>query len=199
MIRKTLFITLVVLSAQSFGCGKKSEQVATSETVVTESSSSGTTTSEAPSTSPALPPASTASTPAANPVTAAPAVVLASQETSWSGVTAEVTEFRRKGTTLTAKVRLRNGATETREPDIKFSETYLMDANAGKKYEVLKDEKNTYIASLRSGWQDRWNANIKAGEQTIIWMKFPAPPADVKAVTLQLPGMPPFEDVAIQD
>jgi hypothetical protein len=30
-------------------------------------------------------------------------------------------------------------------------------------------------------------------------MKFPAPPAEVKAVTLQVPGVQPFEDLAIQD
>jgi hypothetical protein len=30
-------------------------------------------------------------------------------------------------------------------------------------------------------------------------MKFPAPPVEVKAITLQIPKTPPFEDLAIQD
>lgn len=202
MIRKTLFIPLVVLSIVTVGCGKKSEQVATSatsETMVTESSASVTTTAAAASTSPPATSAQSSPTPAATSAPAAPAAALSSQETNWTGVTAEVTEFKRKGNTLTAKVRFRNSGTETMEPDIRLRDTYVMDSSAGKKYEVLKDEKGTYIAALHPGYSDRWYTNVKAGEQATIWMKFPAPPAEVKAVTLQLPGVPPFEDVPIQD
>lgn len=202
MIRKTLFITLVILAIVSVGCGKKSEQVSTSttsETVVTESRGSMTTTAAASDPSVPASSAQTAPPPAASPAAAANVVALSSQETNWTGVTAEVTEFRRKGNTLTAKVRFRNSGTESREPDIQLRDTYVMDASAGKKYEVLKDEKNTYIGSLRPGYSERWYTTLKTGEQATIWMKFPAPPAEVKAVTLQLPGVPPFEDVPIQD
>lgn len=202
MIRKTLFITLVVLSIVAVGCGKKSEQVSTSttsETVVTESSGSMTTTAAASDPTAPATSAQSAPTPAPSPAAAANVVALASQETRWNGVTAEVTEFRRKGNTLTAKVRFRNNGTEKAEPDIRLGEAYLMDASAGKKYEVLKDENNTYIAALHSGYGDRWYTDLKPGEQAMIWMKFPSPPAEVKAVTLQLPGVPPFEDVPIQD
>ena len=146
-----------------------------------------------------------ATAPAAAPVAAAPpagapaAGVLAREETKWPGVVAEVTEFRRKGNTLTAKVRFRNQGTAAPEPDINYAEAYLMDAAAGKKYSVLKDENGSYIAALRQGWKDRWYDHIPAGQDMVVWMKFPAPPADVKAVTLQLPGVPPFDDLAIQD
>lgn len=134
--------------------------------------------------------------------TAAPAgggAAVASQETNWPGIVAEVTEFRRKGNTLTAKVRLRNQGSAETQPDIMYKEVYLMDLGAGKKYEVLKDEKGTYIAALRQNWNDRWYQDLKPGEAQTIWMKFPAPPADVKTVTLQIPGAPPFEDLPIQD
>jgi hypothetical protein len=33
----------------------------------------------------------------------------------------------------------------------------------------------------------------------IAWMKFPAPPPDVKTGTLAVPQIPPFEDLSIQD
>jgi len=202
MIRKTSFITLVVLGLVTVGCGKKTEQVATSETVVTESTTAVSATSPPATTQPATtqPAPIAQSTPAsAAPVSSATAAALSSQETNWTGVTADVTEFRRKGNTLTAKVRFRNSGTEQMEPDIRLHDTYVMDANAGKKYEVLKDEKGTYIAMLHPGYSDRWYGNVKPGEQVTIWMKFPAPPAEVKAVTLQLPGVPPFEDIPIQD
>jgi hypothetical protein len=154
---------------------------------------------------PAAPPAAAAPAeipPAGAPAAAAPVTtgsVVASQDTNWSGVVAEVLEFRRKGNTLTAKVRLRNGGPDPSRVEVKFDETYLMDAANAKKYEALRDEKGTYIASLRSGWNDRWYDDLKPAQSYTLWVKFPAPPPEVKAITLQLPGTPPFEDLPIQD
>lgn len=152
----------------------------------------------AAATDPANPGASTAegAVPGGAPASSAN---LASQETNWSGVVAEVTELRRKGNTLTAKVRFRNQGGAEAEPDVHYNEVYVMDLGAGKKYEVLKDEKGNYIAGLRSGWNNRWYDKVQPGQSATIWMKFPAPPADVKTVTLQVPGVPPFEDLPIQD
>jgi len=149
-----------------------------------------------------------AAAPAAEPAAAAPAVpaaaapagaVLASQDTNWQGVVAEVIELRRKGNTLTAKVRLRNGSPDKQEVSVEFSETYLMDAANAKKYEVLRDEKGTYIAAVRTGWASRWYDTLDPTQSHLLWMKFPAPPAEVTTITLQLPNTPPFEDLPIQD
>ena len=143
----------------------------------------------------------TAPAPAATAAPAAPAAesVLASQETNWHGVVAEVTEFRRKGNTLTAKIRLRNQGGTDAQAEIKYDEVYLMDLAAGKKYKVLEDEGGSFIAALRSGWKDRWYDTLSPGQSQVLWMKFPAPPPEVKSVTLQVPSTPPFEDLAIQD
>jgi hypothetical protein len=155
------------------------------------------------------PPATTATTAAPAPATpaepqtttaaSAPAGSLASQPSNWPGIIADVTEFRRKGSTLTARVVLKNQGSDKAQPEIHYDEVYVMDLGAGKKYEVLKDEKGTYIAALRSGWSDRWYQELPPGGTYTLWMKFPAPPPDVKTVTLQVPGMPPFEDLPIQD
>ena len=161
----------------------------------------------------AAPPAPAAAPTAAGPVTspnpatpgaatapaAAPAAAVATQTSNWPGVVADVTEFRRKGSTLTVRVVLRNQGNVDAEPDIHYGEVYVMDLGAGKKYEVLKDEKGTYIAALRSGYSNRWYEKLAPGASYTLWMKFPAPPPEVKSVTLQLPGMPPFEDLPIQD
>jgi hypothetical protein len=125
--------------------------------------------------------------------------VLASEETDWPGIVVELTEFRRKGNTLTARVRLKNGGSETPQPEIIYGGAYVLDTGAGKKYEVLRDEKGQYIAALHSGFGDRWYDKIAPGQQRTIWIKFPAPPPDVKSATLQIPGAPPLEDVPIQD
>src|SRR5439155_9836239 len=95
-------------------------------------------------------------TPAPATASSAPSAgALASQETNWKGIVAEVTEFRRKGNTLTAKVRLTNRGSEETKAEVIFKEVYLIDTAGGKKYEVLKDEKGTFIASLTPGWNDR--------------------------------------------
>jgi hypothetical protein len=150
-------------------------------------------------------PAAAAPAPVTNPNAATPgaapasAAAVATQTSNWPGVVADVTEFRRKGSTLTVRVVLRNQGNVNAEPDISYNEAYVMDLGAGKKYEVLKDEKGTYIAALHSGFGNRWYQRLAPGASYTIWMKFPAPPPEVKSVTLQLPGIPPFEDVPIQD
>jgi len=165
----------------------------------------------APSTAPDTAPATAAAPPAASPESPQPvpapasapapaaAASLASQPTNWPGIVADVTEFRRKGSTLTAKVVLRNQGTSDAQPDVRYDEVYVMDAAAGKKYEVLQDEKGHYIAALRSGWNDRWYQKLAPTESYTLWMKFPAPPPETRTVTLQVPGVPPFEDLPIQD
>lgn len=206
-MRPTPPLRLMAASALLFaGCDRKASDSAVSNTPAE------TPTAEAPSV--AAPPATTGEakvaaplTPGADPPASAPttsgppaaARAIATEETQWAGVIAEVTEFRRKGNTVTAKVRFRNQGSESAEPALYYTETYVIDAAAGKKYEVLKDEANHYIAALRSGYANYWKAELKPGESQTIWMKFPAPPLEVKAVTLQVPGVPPFEDVAIQD
>ena len=194
MNRKT-FVTLSAVLLLAAACGRE-EPAATTEATPPASSAT-------PATEPAAPAPAATAAPAGGATTStagAPAgASLASQETNWTGISAEVTEFKRKGNTLTAKVVMRNHTGAEIEPDINYKEVYLMDLAAGKKYEVLKDEKGTYIAALRSGWADRWYEKLAPGQSFTLWMKFPAPPADVKSVTLQIPGTPPFEDLPIQD
>lgn len=123
---------------------------------------------------------------------------LASQSTRWEGVTADVTEFKRKGTTLTARLRLHNDGPKEALVELGYQKCYVLDSGAGKKYEVLTDSEGHAIAAVNSG--DRgWRDHITPGQAQVIWMKFPAPPATTKAVSLTIEGIPPFDDLAIQD
>lgn len=195
MSRRVLLFALG--AALIFGCKKEttppvtvSSQTQTTQT--TQTTAVTTTTAQAPAPVPTSQPA----TPAPQPAGA----VIASQETNWKGVVADVTEFRRKGNTLTAKVRLTYRPTDGEgKVIIVYDEVYLIDTAGGKKYQVLKDEKGAFIAALRQGYTDKWYEYLKPGDSQVIWMKFPAPPAEVKAITLQLPSVPPFEDLKIQD
>jgi hypothetical protein len=194
-VDRRLFITASVFVLAMF-CSKAPE---TSTTATT--STSTTTSAQVTATTPAPPPPTTQTVPTTSTTAAAaPATAsLQSQETNWPGVTAEVTEFRRKGNSLTAKVRLTNKGSKVADPEILWRDVALIDAAGGKKYEVLKDEQGAFISSNRAGWTDRWSARIEPATSQVIWMKFPAPPPDVKTITLQIPQMPPFDDLQIQD
>lgn len=128
------------------------------------------------------------------PPAAKPADALASHNTNWSGVVADVTEFRRKGNVLTALVRLRNTLTGSHIVQFSIGGVYLMDEAGAKKYEVLTDEKGSYIASSTGLFTED-----VGGNGITVWMKFPAPPLETKTATLAMPQMPPFEDLPIQD
>ncbi len=123
---------------------------------------------------------------------------VAARETKWPGIVAEITEFARKGNTLTAKLRFTNKGSKKVRPDFYYTDTYVLDAD-NKKYEVLKDDKGNYLGSLGTGYNNWWGEYIDPGASQTVWMRFPAPPAGVNVMTLQLPGIEPFEDVHVQN
>jgi hypothetical protein len=193
--RSFVIVSLITLLVSCKAGQETATSTATTSTTVTQTSA--TTAAPAVTTTAVT---TTVTTTQASVATPAPAgASLASQETNWPGVTAEVTEFKRKGNSLTAKVRLTNKGTADAQPQVEWRDVALVDATGGKKYEVLKDEKGAAIASTRAGWTDRWYESIAPNQSQIIWMKFPAPPLEVKTITLQMPKMPPFDDLTIQD
>ena len=123
---------------------------------------------------------------------------LATQEIA-AGISADVVEFRRKGNVLTAKVRYRNDGNEDVTLDIMYEKSYVLDAAGGRKYEVLRDDDKNVIAALGPSYSDRYWNTLSPGKPLLLWMKFPAPPAEVKTATLQLDDAPPFDDLTIQE
>jgi len=120
--------------------------------------------------------------------------VIDSQETEFPEVVAELIQAKRKKGVLTVKVRVRNNSAKSARVfwrDVKKN-AYLMDEANQKKYFLLKDAEGEYICS---GDPD----NIPANGTKISWFKFPAPPDEVKEITIVLPGCFPFEDVPIED
>ena len=137
---------------------------------------------------------------AAQAPAAAPAPApLAAQETNLPGVSAEVTEFKRRGNTLTVKVRMSNTGSEDVTVDLEYDKTYVLDAAGGRKYEVLRDDAKNYIAAIGPSYSNRYWNTLKPGQPLLVWMKFPAPPPEVKTATFQLDDTPPFDDLASQD
>ncbi|MBE3096222.1 MAG: hypothetical protein IMZ44_03715 [Planctomycetes bacterium] len=147
------------------------------------------------------PPAATVPAPAGVAVTAPPPV----QDYEIAGVQVALVEVKRtSGDTVTVKWQYRN----TTDQEIKISkggsswsdvyqltaDAYLIDAVNKKKYLVIKDSQNYWVASKHGDWQ---GATIGPGQSLNAWAKFPAPPAAVETIAVNIPGTAPFEGVPI--
>jgi hypothetical protein len=126
------------------------------------------------------------------PAVAAQTPALASSECN-GRATAELTELKRASGVLTAKVRWRATGPKA-EVEMSTEKFYVLDPAGGKKYEVLKDSGGQPLVS------ETYRQSIEAvGDTYRAWFKFPAPPADVKRVSLTMPDCEPLEDVPITD
>lgn len=120
------------------------------------------------------------------------------------GVTVNVTELKRgSGGTLTLRFNIMNGASEDLGFGYDFGDrtqsttdygavggVHLIDPVGKKKYFTVRDSDNKCVCS-------RDIAAIKPGESKNLWVKFPAPPADVQRVTIVVPHFEPMDDVPI--
>jgi hypothetical protein len=131
---------------------------------------------------------------------------VASVETNWPGVALDLVSVERKGSVLTVKWAVHNRGAAQQE--VKFAltgkevTTYVVDEESGTKYYVLTDKEKHSVASMHEYLGgDTWGTSeyIPAGESRRYWAKFPAPPAEVKTVTLFFTKAEPFEEVPITD
>jgi hypothetical protein len=137
----------------------------------------------------------------------APAKPVATSATNWGeGVLADLMSVERKGSILTVKWAVRN--TASKRADLKFGlvgrdqTTYAVDEDSGTKYYVLTDKEkhalaseHVYLGGDTYGIED----NVEPGATGRYWMKLPAPPPAVKAISIFLSKVEPFESVAIAD
>ena len=114
----------------------------------------------------------------------------------------EVRDLKRgDGGVVTLRLRLVNDSDTAFQPscdmrDPAFSEScgyftgaYLIDAANKKKYSVVRDSENKCVCSSLD--------DIEPGKRMNVWATYPAPPADVTAVTVVVPLFEPIEGVPI--
>ena len=137
----------------------------------------------------------------------APAKPMATNATNWGeGVLADLISVERKGSILTVKWAVRN--TGSKQATLKFGlvgrdqTTYAVDEDSGTKYYVLTDKEkhalaseHSYVGSDTYGIEE----SVEPGATARFWMKLPAPPPAVKAISIFLSKVEPFESVAIAD
>ncbi|NLI80379.1 MAG: OmpA family protein [Deltaproteobacteria bacterium] len=115
-------------------------------------------------------------------------------------LTATVSEASVRGEALTLKISLANESQTTVEPELPFLQFYYVDFHNHRKYEALKDDQGQYQAGPQTyPWSGgTFKERLKPGEQRLLWIKFPAPPKETKAITVFLPGFLPLEEVRVQ-
>src|SRR5688500_9085519 len=130
---------------------------------------------------------------------------IASTESNVAGVTIDLMTLGRKGNVLSLKWAVRNAGDKS--TDVAFQlrgdkvTTYLVDEEHGIKYFVLTDKEGAALASENDDTSASHGTSepVNAGETKRFWAKFPAPPAEVKAITVMFPEAEPLEGVAITD
>ena len=126
-----------------------------------------------------------------------------SQDSTTSGIVAELTQATRSEGVLTIKVRFRN--TSNKPGSVTFTHwnaTAADDQNfyvtaGNKKYFMLQDADGTALSTNSTG--NGVGANLDPGNTFVWWAKYPAPPVDVKKFNFMMPITTPFEDVPITD
>jgi len=143
----------------------------------------------------------------AGPVAAAS---IGSAETNTPGISVDLISLERKAAVLTMKWAVRNSNTDAAsgKKQVMFgymgpqARTYLVDEESGTKYFVLTDKEGKSVASQHEYLgSDVYGVAeyIEAGGTRRYWAKYPAPPPEVKVLTVFFDGTEPFESAPITE
>lgn len=112
-----------------------------------------------------------------------------------SGIGLELTSVQKTGDTI--MIRFKYISTRDKPTRIdtesgqQVADMYYVDAKNKKKYPIIKDTEHKPLSSNLEYLE------VPAGETKACWAKFPAPASDVTAISVYIPGAPPFENVPI--
>lgn len=128
---------------------------------------------------------------------AAPGTTAASADAT---LEAQVVDAVRQGDVLTIRVRLKpvadKGSINTLYSEPPYESIYVVAKD--KKYMLLKDQSGKLLTSPTL--DGRYTAAEKGKPFVASWFgKFPAPPADVKSVSLTLPKFEPLDNIPVTD
>ncbi|MEA1964873.1 MAG: OmpA family protein [Candidatus Aerophobetes bacterium] len=102
---------------------------------------------------------------------------------------------------VSVRLQLSNtGSVAAKTGAIFYRDAYLYDYINQRKYPVLKDSDNHYIAEPKSDLNDGgrwWSSSLKPGGRQLMSLKFQAPPDDVNEVTVVVPLLVPFEKIEL--
>jgi hypothetical protein len=145
-----------------------------------------------PAAAAAAQPAAADPAPAAEPPQAKPGsgVIASAQYSNDPNLRCDVLEVKRiTGGVLLARWRFVNTGSKPVGYDFSWDDIYYIDPATNKKYSNLNIDGKRIL--------DMWWGTLPAGEQRVMWAKYPAPPPTSKRISLNVPKFTPFEDIAV--
>ncbi len=138
-------------------------------------------------------PAAPAPAPAPDPVQSkAGGVIASAQYANDPNLRCDLLEVKRvSGGALLARWRFINTGTKSVNYDFSWDDIYYIDPAGNKKYANLTIDGKRIL--------DVWWGTLPPGEQRVNWVKYPAPPATSKRISLNVPKFQPFEDVPVSE
>ena len=131
------------------------------------------------------------------------ATTLAVAEHEVAGVEVDLLEVSRTDDAITVRWQYRTGIeagvtlSDADDPYALTRGAYLLDETHQKKYLVLEDDAGRPVAAEHTYDDAGSGVVVRADAPLTAWAKFPAPPGDVEQIAAHLPGVAPFESVAI--
>lgn len=122
-------------------------------------------------------------------------------ETNWQGVTAKLVTCQQDLDRMFVVIELKNDTKEnvTGNGALYFKDIYIHDFENDRKYFVLQDANELYLAGPRSDIQDggRWWIDLPPQEIIRIWAFFAPIPESTSNIDIYIPQLLPFEEVPL--
>lgn len=137
--------------------------------------------------------------PIALPITFAHAAVVQTQMTTDANAEVDAVKVKVDGDIMSIILMFRNTSDQRLEYKLDTAETYYIDKAANKKFHMLKDNKNRWVASEVKYYSSssEFSFKINKGAKKLIWMKFPAPADGVETIDFSMPGILPFDGLKV--
>ena len=138
--------------------------------------------------------------PETSPVTPMPAATVIQSQPGPDGSQVDLLSVKVTGDILTVTLRCSSPERYNRE-SIRVAQVSVIDDATSQRIGVLKDnEGNAMVSNLsRSSSPDNDNMMVDCTSKPgVMWAKFPAPPATSPTVSINLPGVAPFDGIPVQ-
>ena len=112
---------------------------------------------------------------------------------------ADVVKAQVQGNVLTVAILFRNTSSRNVRLERSPSEFFYVDAAGRNKYMVLRDAKGQWLAGPLNAFNKALlRQEVAPKGRAMIWLKFPAPPADSATIDLTTPFTLPFDHLPVQ-
>lgn len=111
----------------------------------------------------------------------------------------DVIKAQVSGNTLTVAMQVRNPSEREARVKSLVRDFYYVDAAGKNKYLVLRDANNNWLAGPLDTSNSHWILlYVPPRGKAVMWLKFPAPPADSATINLTTPFTLPFDNLKVQ-